>query len=116
MGGLITMPPFHAKPKRRKSPLQSWRWQKLRLEVLRRDHHQCQIRLAGCTDYATQVDHIIAVDGEPPDSPLWFDKANLQAACAPCNRRKWSASGEPPPPGGLIRTFNRKEGTRVASG
>lgn len=56
------------------------RWMHLRGLILDRDNHRCQMRRPGCTDVATQVDHIVpVVDGgdSHPD--------NLRAACAPCN-------------------------------
>ena len=33
------------------------RWQQMRMRVLIRDHHTCQLQLHGCTKLATQVDH-----------------------------------------------------------
>jgi len=64
--------------------LQTRRYRKLRHAILDRDLHLCQIRLAGCTRYATEVDHIIArADG----GPMW-DATNLRAACKGCNSRR----------------------------
>lgn len=58
----------------------------LKAQVMVRDGRVCQLRIKGvCTYTATQVDHIrlARIHGHGLD--------NLQAACAPCNRRK----GEP---------------------
>ncbi|NNF68447.1 MAG: HNH endonuclease [Acidimicrobiia bacterium] len=56
-------------------------WRKVRLVILERDGYICQIGLDGCTERATDVDHIIPIeaDGE------WFDENNLRAACKHCN-------------------------------
>jgi 5-methylcytosine-specific restriction endonuclease McrA len=62
-------------------------WARIRLTVLVRDQYQCQIRAQGCTHRATQVDHIISLMDGGTD-----DLSNLQAACAPCNKRKGAGS------------------------
>ena len=59
-------------------------WKKVRLTVLDRDHHQCQIRGPGCTREATEVDHILPA-GLDPHGVGWFDVDNLRAACKCCN-------------------------------
>ena len=61
-------------------------WRRIRLEILDRDHHQCQIRGPHCTGHATQVDHITntAAGGAP------LDPNNLQSACPSCNAHKAS--------------------------
>jgi 5-methylcytosine-specific restriction protein A len=51
--------------------------------VLRRDGHACQLRLAGCTGTATEVDHVLPVAHGGTDEP-----ANLRASCQSCNRRR----------------------------
>jgi len=56
-------------------------YRNLRLWILERDGHRCQIRGPHCTGYATQVDHIL----ERADGGALFDPANLRAACAWCN-------------------------------
>lgn len=58
---------------------------RIRAEVLARDGHRCQIKLAGCTTIATQADHIQPREtaGDGPD--------NLRGACAWCNNSR----GEP---------------------
>ena len=58
-------------------------WARIRVVVLVRDHYECQIRLHGCKHKATQVDHIISLMDGGTD-----ELENLQAACAPCNKRK----------------------------
>jgi len=59
-------------------------WRKLRGQVLKSDRYRCQIKEAGCTGEATQVDHIINVGAG--GAPL--DPKNCQAVCATCNGRK----------------------------
>jgi len=55
-------------------------WERVRLLVLRRDHHLCQIcRLRS----ANEVDHIRPKSDGGSDEP-----ANLQAACTPCHAAK----------------------------
>lgn len=56
-------------------------WRKIRLQVLERDNWQCQIRRKGCTELATQVDHIVPVT----KGGAKFDPRNLRAACHKCN-------------------------------
>lgn len=56
-------------------------WQKVRKAILERDANTCQIKAAGCTTTATEVDHIV---------PLMLggrrlDPTNLRAACKHCN-------------------------------
>ena len=84
MTGTIRFNPPH-KPKRPRH------WsafgERERLYVLRRDRHECQLRLRGCTQYADQVDHIVSKEDGGSDH-----RDNLRASCAHCNRRKWSAS------------------------
>lgn len=54
-------------------------WRTIRTRILRRDQHTCRLRLPGCTELATQVDHIQPGDDHSPD--------NLRASCAHCNAR-----------------------------
>jgi 5-methylcytosine-specific restriction endonuclease McrA len=49
--------------------------------VLARDRNRCQIHGPRCTQYATEVDHVIA----RADGGDLFDPANLRAACRACN-------------------------------
>jgi hypothetical protein len=59
----------------------SQQWRSLRLAILDRDGHRCQINGPKCKQHATHVDHIIPVSaGGAP-----YDPANLRAACAACN-------------------------------
>jgi 5-methylcytosine-specific restriction endonuclease McrA len=61
-------------------------WRKLRAEILDRDGHQCQIRYPGvCTGRATVVDKITPAATRPD---LAHNRANLRAACKPCNATK----------------------------
>jgi 5-methylcytosine-specific restriction enzyme A len=59
-------------------------WRAIRLAALRRAGWKCQIRLNGCTERATQGDHIVELEdgGEP------FSLSNTQAACRACNVAK----------------------------
>jgi 5-methylcytosine-specific restriction protein A len=68
------------------SPYTTAAWKKLRLQVLARDGHICQVRGPGCTPNLAvpgraTVDHIrpLALGGAQ------FDPANLRAACRRCN-------------------------------
>lgn len=53
----------------------------MRLFVLERDRHRCRIGYAGCTQTATEADHIVKVE----DGGAWLDPFNLRAACKHCN-------------------------------
>ena len=57
-------------------------WRKIRLAVLDRDGHICQIRGPKCLIDATDVDHIVPWRA----GGAFFDPSNLRAACGPCNR------------------------------
>ena len=61
----------------------TYREEKVRAAVLRRDNWECQIRGEGCIGTANTVDHI--------HPKAWGGRAtpdNLRAACWPCNQRK----------------------------
>ena len=62
------------------------RWQRLRLQVLRRDLWACGI-VPGCERYAGVCDHIVPVTDDMPDS-LFFDPDNLRAGCRHHNVRR----------------------------
>ena len=64
-----------------KPPYNSAGWRAVRLFVLDRDGYRCRIRLGGCTDTATTVDHIVTVE----HGGAWLDPLNLRAACQHCN-------------------------------
>jgi len=53
----------------------------LRQQIFARDHGLCQIRGPRCSQYATQIDHIVAL----ADGGAKYDKSNLRAACMQCN-------------------------------
>jgi len=57
-----------------------WRWQQLRLVILRRDRYVCQ----WCGEHATEVDHVVAL----AEGGAMYDPANLVAACRRCNARR----------------------------
>jgi len=69
----------NATPK--KKPQYGGRWKTVRLEVLARDKHKCQIAGSKCTTIADQVDHIIPV----AFGGAWWDHDNLRASCQNCN-------------------------------
>ena len=56
-------------------------WRRLRLMVLERDGHLCQLRGPRCTMKATEVDHIVPL----ADGGDWYEPVNLRASCKPCN-------------------------------
>jgi 5-methylcytosine-specific restriction endonuclease McrA len=61
-----------------------WRWQAIRKAAIRKARGECELKLPGCTQFATQGDHITALeDGGPPFSPY-----NVQASCQHCNVAK----------------------------
>jgi 5-methylcytosine-specific restriction endonuclease McrA len=77
----------------KKKPQYGGKWKTVRLEVLARDKHKCQIAGAKCTIIADQVDHIIPV----AYGGAWWDTDNLRASCRNCNlgriaKRKTQAS------------------------
>jgi 5-methylcytosine-specific restriction protein A len=58
------------------------RWKRLRRLILQRDGGLCHVRGPNCTTIATTAHHIL------PSSQYtdrFFDPANLQASCGPCN-------------------------------
>jgi 5-methylcytosine-specific restriction endonuclease McrA len=57
-------------------------WQRLRRQVLARDHYVCQVQGARCTRYADTAHHILPSSRYPD---RFWDPANLQAACRACN-------------------------------
>jgi 5-methylcytosine-specific restriction endonuclease McrA len=67
------------------------RWRRVRAAVLARDGHQCQLKLSGCTQLATQAHHTQGrtVTG---DDPRW-----LVAACRHCNLKLGEPPADPPP-------------------
>lgn len=72
---------------RRSSPYGTT-WTRLRLAILDRDGHTCQIAGPGCTHYATHVDHITSVKHGGTNDP-----ANLRAACVHCNTSRGAKNG-----------------------
>jgi 5-methylcytosine-specific restriction protein A len=63
------------------------RWRALRAFHLKH-HPLCAAcwRRGGRTTLATCVDHIVPHQG--PDTPLFWDRTNLQSLCASCHSRK----------------------------
>lgn len=59
-------------------------WRAVRLTVLVRDGHECQVRLPGCTHKATAVDHRIPL----AEGGARLDLDNLRAICTSCNSRR----------------------------
>lgn len=60
----------------------SLRWKTLRLAILKRDGHRCQIRGHRCRGTANSVNHRIPASEAPE---LFFDPENLEASCGTCN-------------------------------
>lgn len=56
-------------------------WKRVRLMVLARDGHTCQIKGANCGGVANQVDHIVPITR----GGAYLDPANLRASCRRCN-------------------------------
>jgi 5-methylcytosine-specific restriction protein A len=56
-------------------------YRRLRVYILERDRHACQIRGPKCTHAATEVDHVVA----RADGGDVYDPTNMRAACRPCN-------------------------------
>jgi|LakMenEpi03Aug12_release.lakeMendotaPanAssembly.Ray.scaffolds.fasta_scaffold666343_2 5-methylcytosine-specific restriction endonuclease McrA len=72
-----------ARPQRR-GQLTSYRWQKLRLSVIK-EEPVCRLRLSCCTRWSTTADHIIPVSHRPD---LKYVRQNLRGSCQPCNLRR----------------------------
>ena len=64
--------------------LTSYRWQKLRLQVIE-EEPVCRLRLSCCTWRSTTADHIIPVSHRPD---LKYMRQNLRGSCQPCNMRR----------------------------
>ncbi|PZU37047.1 MAG: HNH endonuclease [Microbacterium sp.] len=58
----------------------------VRLAILLRDRHQCQLAYRGCTGAATDADHIIPVCEGGDD-----EMSNGQAVCPACHKIKTQA-------------------------
>ena len=56
-------------------------WKRIRLEILERDDHRCQIRGPNCAGHADQVDHIVPLE----QGGAAYEHTNLRAACRRCN-------------------------------
>ena len=56
-------------------------WQRVRLQILKRDANACQVRGPKCKGTATQVDHIIPL----VEGGARLDHDNLRACCSSCN-------------------------------
>ena len=68
----------------RRGQLTSYRWQKLRLSVIK-EEPVCTLRLSCCTLWSTTADHIIPVSHRPD---LKYMRGNLRGSCQPCNMRR----------------------------
>ena len=55
----------------------------LREFIFKRDNYKCQLKLEGCTNLATEIDHKISVNDGGNNNP-----ENLWASCLNCNRKK----------------------------
>jgi len=58
-----------------------WEWRSIKKRVLRRDGSFCQAK--GCTDHATEVDHIVPIHQGGTD-----DLSNLTSLCGAHHRDK----------------------------
>ena len=67
---------------RRTQPLPP-HWPTIRLHILTRDHHTCQLHYPDCTTTATEVDHITPATNNGTDHPT-----NLHAVCTNCHATK----------------------------
>ena len=67
-------------PARTRPDLNTGRWKRIRLTVLKRDAYECQMRGPKCTGVATSVDHVIPYAQGGDDN-----YNNLRAACRTCN-------------------------------
>jgi HNH endonuclease len=63
------------------------RWQRLRKAVLAHYGYVCQVEGPRCTGYATTVHHLVPSSQAPQ---LFWEPANLVAACRRCNYRDGS--------------------------
>ena len=63
-----------------KWPYNTLHWRTVRPRVMLRDGGLCQLKLPGCTIYATAVHHLLA---PPAGHPFAAD--NLAASCRSCN-------------------------------
>jgi hypothetical protein len=71
-------------------PEYSGPWRRVRLRVLERDGHLCQIKGPKCRGVANQVDHIVPVS----KGGSWLDTQNLRASCSPCNLARVDHTGD----------------------
>jgi len=55
----------------------------LREFIFNRDDYKCQLKLEGCTNLATEIDHKISINDGGNNNP-----ENLWASCLNCNRKK----------------------------
>lgn len=76
----------HAKGSSRQRGYDS-RWEKYRKWYLSKPEHMfCALHLAGCTEIATCIDHIVPPQNR--DDPLFWDTSNHQPSCIHCNSVK----------------------------
>jgi len=74
-------------------------WAKTRQIVFDRDGRTCAIGYPGCTQVATQVDHIVPVSR----GGSRYDPLNCRPACVDCNKKRNAFM----PPTGLAYTSGR---------
>lgn len=65
------------------------RWRKVRLTILERDAHICQLRGPNCQIDANEVDHIVPWRS----GGALYDPDNLRASCGNCNKRRARRDG-----------------------
>lgn len=66
-------------------------WRRTRTFVIARAGGRCEVEGPRCTGRATTCHHVLPSSQYPE---RFFDPANLQAACAPCNRHGAATASE----------------------
>ena len=62
-------------------------WKRLAAEVLARDHHECQVKMFGCTRTAVICDHIQPRPKNTPSITSANSASNLRGVCRACHNR-----------------------------
>ena len=60
-------------------------WRRIRQDVLNRDHHECQLRLPGCTFTATEAHHRVGIAGAGVRRSEATDADACIAVCRTCH-------------------------------
>jgi 5-methylcytosine-specific restriction endonuclease McrA len=75
-------------------------WQRVRIQILIRDHWTCAYCGKPLLGPDATVDHVIPIDIAPS---LRLDPSNLVAACRRCNSRRANEGRATPPPPSLLK-------------